>query len=243
VEAKYRILFADDASMFRELSSLFLARLGSVITVRDGLEALDAIRRQRPHVVVADMGMPRMGGEALCKTVKADPRLRDIPIVLVTPGKSGEDRARAVLAGADDVIAKPLDRISFIQVVNRFLRSPRFRGLARIPVDTTVRMHVDHTDAVGSARNLSRGGMFVEADYTAPPDTRLDLQFRLPGVRRPIASTAKVVWRRDGSSAHTGGMGVQFLTLDRPCMRSIEDFIYENRGPDAFGAAESPARP
>jgi uncharacterized protein (TIGR02266 family) len=229
--------------MFRELSSLFLARLGSVITARDGLEALNAIRRRRPHVVVADMAMPRMGGEALCKTVKADPQLRDIPIVLVMPGNSAEDRSRAVLAGADDVISKPLDRISFIQVVNRFLRSPHFRGLARIPLDTTVRMQLDQTDALGSVRNLSRGGMFVEADYTAPPDTRMDLQFRLPGVRRPIASTAKVVWRRDGSSEHAGGMGVQFLTLDRPCMRSIEDYIYENHGPDTIGESESPVRP
>ena len=100
MEYKRTILVVDDASMFRELESLFLARSGRVITAPSGAEALEMARRERPEVVVTDLDMPGMSGDALCKEIRNDGELRHTPVIAVISGEFGEDRARAVRAGA-----------------------------------------------------------------------------------------------------------------------------------------------
>ncbi len=84
MEPRHTILVIDDAAMFRELGALFLARSGRVITADDGDQGLEALRRERPDVVVADLLMPGMSGDALCQVVKADPDLCETPVILVT---------------------------------------------------------------------------------------------------------------------------------------------------------------
>ena len=236
METRHTILVVDDTPMFRELGSLFLARSGRVITARDGDAGLDAVRRERPDVVVADLLMPGMSGDALCEAVKADPDLCETPVILVTSGEDAGERARAVRSGADDVIAKPISRLVLIQAVNGFLRSPRFRGLKRVDVETPVRIQVKDEHAVGNARNLSRGGIFVETDPTPALASEVALRFRLPGVPDPLAPTAKVVWRREHSETGATGMGLQFLAIDRASVRHIEDFIYEHDIPGSCPA-------
>ncbi len=226
--ARRKILVADDSPLFRDLESLFLARYGHVITASDGDLALYAIRKERPAVVVADLHMPGLTGDALCRAIKSDDELRDTPVVLVTSGEQARDHERAVRAGADDVIAKPINRITLIQAVNRLLRTRR-PGLTRAALETPVRLRSGKHDAFGVARNLSRGGMFVQAAQPLPPDSEVELQFQLPDVDSAMAPTAKVVWRREhgGGEAPAPGMGLQFLQLDRDSADRIDDFVYQ----------------
>jgi uncharacterized protein (TIGR02266 family) len=213
--------------MFRELGSLFLARTGRVITASDGLAALETIQRERPDIVVADLDMPKLPGDALCRRIKEQPELRDTPVILVTTSELAEERARAVRAGADDVIAKPITRIALIQAVNRFLRSQPARGLARIPVEARAHIIRKPDDVWGTVRNLSRGGLFVESDFAMPPNTEVAVEFTLPESEGPLQSTAQVIWRRRGSQQEPNGMGLRFLALDRASAREIESYVYE----------------
>ena len=229
--AERTILVADDTKLFRDLESLFLARCGRVITAADGAEALEAVRRERPHVVVADLSMPRMDGDALCFEMKHDPDLHETPVILVTPGELPEEHARAVRAGADDVLSKPLNRVSLIRAVNRFLAFADVQGLARVDVRVPVRLRLDQAEAWGTVRNLSRGGVFVESRQTLEPETELELEFRLPDTPVPLVPTAKVVWRRQGARGVMGGMGLRFLQLDRTAEERLEDFVYERTTP------------
>jgi uncharacterized protein (TIGR02266 family) len=219
------ILVVDDAPMFRELEALFLARSGNVITACGGEEALAAAHRERPDIVVADISMPGMDGDELCRRLKADPDLRDTPVIIVTGGREASEHERAVRAGADDVVEKPVNRVSLIQAVNRFLRLA-VRGLVRVPMETEVRLALEQRDTWGWSRNVSRGGMFVEADETFEPDTELQLEFELPEMHCALTPTAKVVWRRPASSTLRGGVGLQFLRLDRRSARSIDEYVY-----------------
>ncbi len=75
MEAKRTILLADDAPMFRELGSVFLARSGRVVTAEDGHQGLEALRTEKPSVVVADLDMPRMDGAELCRRIKGSEEL------------------------------------------------------------------------------------------------------------------------------------------------------------------------
>ena len=224
---KRTILIADDAPMFRELGSLFLARTGRVLTAADGLAALEIVQRERPDVVVADLDMPELPGDLLCQRIKEQPELRDTPVILVTTSELAEERARAVRAGADDVIEKPITRIALIQAVNRFLRSQPVRGLSRIPVETPVHIIRDPDDVWGTVRNVSRGGIFVESDFAMAPQTEVAVEFTLPEGEGSLQSTAQVIWRRRGSDAEPNGMGLQFLALDRASAREIESYVYE----------------
>lgn len=235
VSGRRSILVADDAPMFRELASLFLARSGRVLTAGSGREALDLARRERPDVVVADLSMPEMNGDELCAQIKRDPALRGTPVIVVTGAGSSGEHERAVRAGADDVLEKPLSRVSLIRSVNHCLRLALY-GLARVPLETDVRIaDASGTCAWGRSRNLSRGGMFVEIEQPLEPEAEIALEFQVDEGHRSLAPTARVVWRRlpAGGPPGSPGMGLQFLKLDRDAARAIEDYVYEHADPEA----------
>ena len=233
MEVKRRILVVDDAPMFRELESLFLARSGRVLTAGDGAEALEVAQRESPDVIVTDLSMPGLRGDQLCRRIKADPDLSRIPVVIVTGRDDGEEHEMAVRAGADDVLEKPVNRLSLIQSVNHFLRLA-MRGLVRVPLRTDVHMAGENGEAWGRSLNISRGGMFVELPGTAPvPQTEMQLEFQLPELDVPLQPTAKVVWRRRPDGDRGPGMGLQFLKLDHGAARTLDEFVYEHAGPES----------
>lgn len=244
MEFKRKILVVDDAPMFRELESLFLARSGRVITAADGVEAFEIARRERPDVIVTDLSMPGMRGDALCRAVKADPDLAGTPVIIVTGRGAGDEHEDAVRAGAADVVEKPVNRVSLIQAVNHFLRIAE-RGLVRVPLETDVRLSHAHRESWGRTRNVSRGGMFVETEELGPaPETEVQLEFTLPDMRHALQPTAKVVWRRRETGSLRPGMGLQFLKLDREAARYLDDFVYEHAAdalPQEPGLALAPA--
>ncbi|HEY5657837.1 MAG TPA: response regulator [Myxococcota bacterium] len=225
-EMKRKILIVDDAPMFRELESLFLARSGRVLTASSGSEALEVARRELPDVVVADYSMPGMRGDALCREIKSDPDLRKTPVIIVTSCYEEDEHENAVRAGADDVIEKPVNRLTLIQAVNRFLRLA-VRGLVRVPLEAEVRLGLQSCEAWGHARNISRGGIFVESEAGFEPDTEVELEFLLPNATDTLAPTARVVWRRVQSSTTRPGLGLQFLKLDRNVAKQLDDYVYE----------------
>lgn len=228
MDVQRKILIVDDTALFRELNSLFLARFGRVITACSGESALELIRNERPAIVVTDLNMPGMGGDELCCEVRRDPALADTPIVILAPAENAADRARAVRSGADDVVAKPISRMSLVESVSRFLRSSQRPGLERVDVEAQVRIRSADVEAWGLAQNLSRGGIFVEADAVIPSETEVELDFELPETGSPLHSTARVVWAREGSPhGPRSGMGLQFLAIDREATRMIEGFVFE----------------
>jgi CheY-like chemotaxis protein len=156
LDNRKKILIVDDTAMFRELESLYLASAGTVLGASNGAEALAIARREHPDVLVADLDMPGMDGETLCRAIKADRDLHRTPVILVTSGRSGLDRERAVRAHADDVLSKPLSRIQLNLAVGRLLRSDGYRSLARIEVDAEVHVRVsrEHASAWGVVGDL-----------------------------------------------------------------------------------------
>ena len=232
MEGTRRILIVDDAPMFRELESLFLARCGRVLTASDGAEALEIVRRERPDVVVTDLDMPGMRGDELCRRIKADSDLAEIPVIIVTGRDEGHEHAQAVQAGADDVVEKPINRVALIQSVNHFVRLA-MRGLIRVPLEIDVDLTLPRAEAQGRSTNVSRGGIFVETEEGCPePDTELKLSFALPEAPTPLAPTARVVWRRFETEGLLPGMGLQFLELDRESARQLDEYVYAHSGPE-----------
>jgi len=78
-----------------------------VVSVRDGVEALEHLRVRRPSIVLADVMMPRMDGLALVREIRADPSLRDLPVILLSARAGVEASTTGLLEGADDYVVKP----------------------------------------------------------------------------------------------------------------------------------------
>ncbi len=116
------ILVVEDSPTQAEQLRYMLAGHGYKVTVAaDGKEALDAIRKHRPAVVLSDIVMPEMDGLALCEAIKADPQLQSIPVILVTQLFEPEDVRRGIEIGADDYITKPYNEKHVVSQLERLL--------------------------------------------------------------------------------------------------------------------------
>jgi len=98
--------------------------LNNLFSVQDGIEALEFLRRAgkyaaapRPDIILLDLNLPRMDGRELLAEIKTDPDLKRIPMVILTTSKAEEDVLRTYNLHANCYIAKPVDLLQFIQVV------------------------------------------------------------------------------------------------------------------------------
>jgi CheY-like chemotaxis protein len=104
-----RILVADDnRDNAQSLAMLLQLRGNEVETVYDGLEAVEAVERYHPDVVLLDIGMPKMDGYAACRLIREQPGGRDIRIIALTGWGQDEDRRKSKEAGFDDHLVKPV---------------------------------------------------------------------------------------------------------------------------------------
>ena len=102
-----RIVVAEDNEELRRFIVELLEVEHEVIATRDGEEALVQVRVQRPDLVVSDVMMPNRTGAELCRSIKLDPELRTIPVILLTARVGSEATLEGYAHGADDFVAKP----------------------------------------------------------------------------------------------------------------------------------------
>jgi CheY-like chemotaxis protein len=120
-----RILVVEDSPDIRVLIRMLLEAAGhEVSTAPDGRAGVEAVRAQRPELVLMDLSLPVLSGWEATKEIKEDPDIASIPIVAVTAHAMHGDRERALAAGCDGFILKPIDEETFESLVRSYLRRP-----------------------------------------------------------------------------------------------------------------------
>ena len=121
-----RILVVDDVPANVRLLEAVLAGHGyEVVTASDGIAALEAVGSAQPDLVLLDVMMPGLDGYAVCRNLREHDETAVLPVIMVT-SSSGEEKTRAIAAGADDFIPKPFDHEELLTRVRSLLRIKRY---------------------------------------------------------------------------------------------------------------------
>ncbi len=111
-------LVVDDSITVRRVTQRLLERNGMrVMTARDGADAVALLAENVPDIILLDIEMPRMDGYEVAAQVRADPRLADVPIIMITSRVGDKHRARAIELGVDDYLGKPYQESQLIDAI------------------------------------------------------------------------------------------------------------------------------
>ncbi len=122
-ESKKKILIVDDEADLVELLQVLLEQKGyEVFTAFDGQEGLDKVKEKRPDLVVLDVMMPKMDGYQMCRLLKFDEELRQIPVILLTARGQERDKKTGRDVGADDYMTKPFENAELLQKISAFFK-------------------------------------------------------------------------------------------------------------------------
>lgn len=117
-------MWIEDDRELLQLSTFILQHKGfEVIPILDSREALDTIRREKPHLILLDLMMPEMDGWSVYNEIKADVTIKHIPIIVVTAKAHSADKAMALhLAKVDGYLAKPYEQAQLLATIDEVLR-------------------------------------------------------------------------------------------------------------------------
>ena len=111
-------LVVDDSITVRRVTQRLLERNGMrVLTAKDGVDAVSLLQDNLPDIILLDIEMPRMDGYEVAAHVRGDPRLKHIPIVMITSRVSEKHRARAIELGVDDYLGKPYQESQLLDAI------------------------------------------------------------------------------------------------------------------------------
>lgn len=206
------ILLVDDVDFFLEMEKGFLKQTPATIeTASNGKLALEAIARRRPDLVILDANMPVMDGFTCCRTIKADPLLRDIPVMMLTAANSDHELEPCRQAGADAVLTKPIDRKAFLDLGHSLLFQVNRRD-KRLVFQGEVVVRKGEEVFSAAAVNISEHGLYLHSRQPVAMQDRLELMFQVGGQTIDIA--ARVAWVNQGfprfNMVLPAGFGVEF---------------------------------
>jgi len=231
----HKILLVDDVKLLLEMQKKYLASsMVNILTAGDGAEALDVAHREFPDLIVMDRYMPRMDGIACCNAIKGDPKLRHIPVIMVSNTDSPAELDEYSRAGCSGHLAKPFDGEVFLQTLKKFLPAIERRS-SRIPFRAEVRLTINGIAHSGMSEDITLNGIYVAAGVLVSKGEDLTLSFVIPGSDSPLEARCRVAWINRKGTERTGfkpGFGIELLEITGqgiPFLRRAELNVFVSR--------------
>ena len=118
------VMVVDDSLTVRRVTQRLLLREGyRVVLAKDGLDALERLAEAVPAIVLSDIEMPRMDGFNLVRNMRADARLRDLPVIMITSRIAQKHRDYAAELGVDHYLGKPYSEEDLLALIARYTRN------------------------------------------------------------------------------------------------------------------------
>ena len=139
--SKVNILIAEDSATQAAQLAHILEQRGYIVTVAaNGRKALTLLKRRKPTLVISDVVMPELDGYGLCKAIKGDPKLKHIPVMLVTTLSDPQDVIRGLECGADNFLLKPFDERYLLARVDYLLMNLELRRNQKIQMGMEINL-------------------------------------------------------------------------------------------------------
>jgi DNA-binding response OmpR family regulator len=118
------ILVVDDDERLQKMLSFFFVKKGfKVIGAKDGIAALKILESFRPDIILLDLAMPDMDGFELCRRIKEDSFMENIPLIAISALSASENRQRILSMGVSDFFEKPFEVACLLKRVSKLLGS------------------------------------------------------------------------------------------------------------------------
>jgi cyclic di-GMP phosphodiesterase len=205
------VLVVDDGAANRELIEACLAGVDcEVRAAEDGPSALKAIQGSSLDLVLLDVQMPGMDGYEVCKRIKSSPASRLLPVVMITSLDRTSDRVRALEAGADDYMTKPVDRVELVARVRSALR---------------LKSVYDSLDSAEQVIFALAAAVEAKDPYTEAHTQRVAEAARRVGVRMGLSASELDSLYRGGLIHDIGKIGVPDAILLKPGPLDAEELM------------------
>lgn len=145
------LVVEDDSGLQKYLKELLLDNGYSVQTASDGIQALNSIEKLIPDLVVLDLGLPNMSGEAVCSEIRK--KYPDLPVIILTAKDTTSDIVQGLNLGADDYMTKPF-------VADELLARIKVRLRSKNGVDSTLK--VDDLELDNKSLEVTRSGKLIQ---------------------------------------------------------------------------------
>ncbi|MBL0076991.1 MAG: response regulator [Rhodocyclaceae bacterium] len=120
------VMVVDDSLTVRKITGRLLARQGyTVVTAKDGVDALEQLTELRPDVMLVDIEMPRMDGFELSRNIRADGLLKTIPIIMITSRSADKHRNHAEEIGVNHYMGKPYDEEELLATIAQYAKAQK----------------------------------------------------------------------------------------------------------------------
>ncbi|WP_224958646.1 response regulator [Geomonas subterranea] len=208
------ILLVDDLQMFLEIEKDFFKHTDvKIVTARDGVEAFEVVKREKPSLVFMDLQMPNMDGAACCRAIRSHPDHSALPVVIISSTSVPQDKDDCLAAGCNYFLTKPAGRDRFLEIAREFIPGIDRRE-KRVPCNLAGTLQHNGETASCTLHDLGVDGTYVVTALSARAGNVVNLSFTLPDGTL-IDSPCKVIWSGDSSPVRPKGLGLKFALLPK----------------------------
>lgn len=217
MNARPLAIVVDDSKPFLMYLSILLNRMNlEVLPVNSAIEALEVARVTKPHLLTMDMRMPEMDGLEALRTLRKDPDLSDLPVIMISSYLDKNRQWEALSLGCIDVLDKPVELRRLhkaIQRCNLYPAGPR--RYLRTAFDAEIGLHHEGRLYHAKSITLSERGIFVYLRQLLPKDARVDVDIPLPSgeVLRVGGSVIYIKALSGNNTVVAPGMAIKFDRL------------------------------